>query len=97
MKFETDRYGEETSWYLIHDPFGTNETLASESSFGPAANYAFPICLARGETYSFEMKDTVGDGICCKYGRGWYSFSLNGEEKKRGGEFAELDLTTFTV
>ena len=98
LEIQTDHFPQESSWVLSKDSVIGNVILASESNFtSSSTNYKIPICLARNETYSLEMKDNMGDGICCQYGEGWYSFSMNGEEMKTGGDFTHYDVTTFTI
>ena len=45
----------------------------------------------------FIILDTFGDGICCGFGAGSYSLSVNGNEVNSGGEFAEFEVTQFMV
>ena len=40
-----------------------------------------------GILYEFTLNDTWGDGICCVYGQGSYSISVEGEEVASGGDF----------
>merc|ERR1712176_186944 len=53
-------------------------------------------CLSTG-TYTFEILDSYGDGICCSYGSGSYSVEANGEVLVSGGEFGSVDTKTFQV
>jgi len=74
---ETDKYPWETSWELMKG----SETIA----FGPpeGRNYARRtkyigrMCLESGQ-YTLKMKDQGNDGICCKWGQGSYSASVDG-------------------
>jgi len=40
-----------------------------------------------GILYEFTLNDTYGDGICCSYGQGSYTISVDGEEVATGGDF----------
>ena len=40
-----------------------------------------------GILYEFTLNDTWGDGICCAYGQGSYTISVEGEEVASGGDF----------
>jgi hypothetical protein len=49
-------------------------------------------------TYTFEMTDSVGDGICCQYGSGSFTITVDGETIiSNNGEFLESVQETFNV
>ena len=47
--------------------------------------------------YRFTILDTFGDGICCGFGAGSYSLSVDGVEVGAGGEFLAFEVTDFDV
>jgi hypothetical protein len=79
IKVNTDAYGYETS-VVLKDSSNRNIFTAPEQGSGRLGkNQAFveSMCLAPGD-YTLRMKDTMGDGLCCEYGQGGYSVSVNG-------------------
>ena len=48
-----------------------------------------------GIQYEFSIFDTFGDGICCAYGEGSYSVTLDGEVVASGGDFANSEVSSF--
>ncbi|MDC1162439.1 Ig-like domain-containing protein, partial [Tenacibaculum sp.] len=70
-----DQYSKETSW-SIKDTLG--ETVMSGGNYSKNNGESISIekCLPLG-CYSFTIKDTYGDGICCNYGNGSYKVSKN--------------------
>ena len=51
--------------------------------------------LCDGIVYQFTINDSYGDGICCTYGEGSYTISLEGEVVASGGEFDNTESATF--
>jgi lysyl endopeptidase len=71
-----DRYGSETTWQLTDStgalvgdggPYGTTGTNATQ----PDEITDVPITIL-DECYTFIIRDSYGDGICCAYGAGDY-------------------------
>ena len=53
-------------------------------------------CLyCSGIQYNFSIFDSFGDGICCTYGDGSYSVTLDGVVVASGGDFASSETTGF--
>ena len=50
-----------------------------------------------GIYYNFTITDSFGDGICCSYGEGSYSVSVDGVVVASGGDFADIESTSFCV
>lgn len=87
IKLFPDNYGSETTWAL------SDEDGHLLLSGGPYHNgrYTEPfvdtICLPLG-CYDFTIRDKFRDGICCKYGPGFYELmDLEGTLLASGGEF----------
>ncbi|BDX08147.1 endonuclease [Planctobacterium marinum] len=89
----TDNYASETSWQLTDS---SNATIASGDNFSNNTSYTEELCLADGD-YTFQINDSYGDGICCGYGSGAYSFDVDGTEIFAGGEFNSTATHSFTV
>ncbi|PHS09784.1 MAG: hypothetical protein COA88_04225 [Kordia sp.] len=91
-----DNYPQETSWDLVN---GTGLIVASGSystSNADGSTIAKTLCLP-DDCYTFTMRDSYGDGICCAYGNG--SYSLTGPEGviKTGGAFSTSEATEFCL
>lgn len=77
--------------------FGDGFVLPGDFSGEPAnVPFNFVWDLAAG-SYSFIILDSFGDGICCGFGAGSYSLTVNGVEVGAGGEFMEFEVTQFMV
>jgi PKD repeat protein len=72
-----DNYPGEISWELI-DEGGT--TVASGGSTGTT------LCIA-GNCHQFNIYDSFGDGICCGYGNGSYTITIDGVVVQTGGNY----------
>ena len=85
----TDDYPEETSWSLTGpncpDKVANTDYISKYTAQNTA--YQHSLCVEAG-SYTFEIKDAYGDGMCCSYGRGKYEVTYGGSEKKSGGEFS---------
>merc|ERR1711957_870649 len=89
----TDNYGSETSWTLSTQN-GVDLVLSGEG-YEHGNNYGGENCINDG-CYTFVMSDSYGDGICCSYGEGNYSFAVNGvNEIESGGDFGFSETTDF--
>ena len=87
-----DAYPGETTWNLEKDgnlvasggPYSGTETVEEW-------------CLESGD-YLFTIFDAFGDGICCAYGEGEYSITVNGEVVVDGdGDFGGSASSGFTI
>jgi len=61
-----------------------------------ATAYQFTWDLAAG-SYEFTIFDSFGDGICCGFGIGDYTLSVNGSAVVSGGDFGFQETTGFTI
>ena len=89
----TDNYGSETSWSLKNS---VSQTLYSGSDYQSNTNNEVEMCLADG-SYTLEVSDSYGDGMCCSVGSGSYSLSVNGTVVASGGDFQASQSTEFTI
>lgn len=89
----TDNYGSETSWSLKNS---VSQTLYSGSDYQSNTNNEVEMCLADG-SYTLEVSDSYGDGMCCSVGNGSYSLSVNGTVVASGGDFQASQSTEFTI
>ncbi|GAB2189614.1 endonuclease [Sessilibacter sp. MAH1] len=88
----TDNFGSETTWTLRR---GTT-TVASGGNYGNNAQISEDYCVTDG-SYTFQINDSFGDGICCGFGNGNYSVSSSGTVVASGGQFASTESTTFSL
>ncbi|MDL5028053.1 endonuclease [Vibrio sp. TMPB1044] len=89
----TDNYGSETSWSLKNS---VSQTLYSGSDYQSNTINEVEMCLADG-SYTLEVSDSYGDGMCCSVGNGSYSLSVNGTVVASGGDFQASQSTEFTI
>lgn len=82
-----DNYPAEISWDLRDGV--SNFVIASGGSVGGTYFVDPTLC------YVFNMYDSYGDGICCAYGTGSYSVTLDGVVVASGGNYAFLESTSF--
>jgi len=91
----TDNYPAETSWVLTNTC--TNQEQASRAAGDystPGTSYNEEECVPTA-SYTFEISDTYGDGLCCSYGSGSYKVTYNGVVEKEGGQFGSSESITF--
>jgi len=96
LQLRTDDYGEETSWKLFDS--NSDVVVAGLGAYVSSTNYQFgPYCLASG-SYRLTVYDAFGDGICCGYGQGSYSATLDGQPVlSSGGTFTCSENSDFVV
>jgi len=91
---QCDTYGSETTWDIVDDG-GT--VLFSGGTYAADEIVDVDCILAAGD-YIFTIYDSYGDGICCLYGEGYYTLTLDETVLFEGnGEFAYEESTPFTV
>jgi hypothetical protein len=80
IKINLDQYGSETSWFLRNSAgavVAQNPTYANANASGvypqPDINLNLP-----NDCYTFDIRDSFGDGMCCAYGAGGYEIHANG-------------------
>ncbi|SMG48460.1 Por secretion system C-terminal sorting domain-containing protein [Marivirga sericea] len=90
----TDKYGDETSWVLSLD----GVVVQTDSiTYGNETTYTENFDFEDGN-YTFEIKDSFGDGICCGEGNGSYTITdADGRIIKSGGEFEFSETVSFCV
>jgi hypothetical protein len=78
-----DDYPEETRWLIVRQ---SDNTVIVEygSNSGAAAGgvYTVPVDLVPGVAYILRLRDSVGDGFCCQFGRGSINIyeAVNGQK-----------------
>lgn len=100
IEIQFDSYPKDTSWEIRNS---VGEIVAErDSSFYDSSenNNNLVIvttgCLPNG-TYTFTINDNFNDGLCCKYGNGFYMVKLDNEIVVEGGDFGSTESTEFTI
>lgn len=81
-----DNYPQETTWE-IRTPPPASVLVAS----GTTNDTSF--CYAAGSCLVFTIFDSASDGLCCGYGLGSYSVSVNSVVQASGGQFGASQTT----
>merc|ERR1739847_181535 len=76
---------------------GPPDTSNAVDSDDPNSAPSFTVSPLTVTEYVFTIYDSWGDGICCGYGSGAYSVTVNGETVKDGAEFGSSESTAFEV
>jgi surface protein len=97
VQVQHDDFPRETGWTL-QDSTGALISGQSVGGFDtPGGTDTKTSYVALG-TYTFEMTDTLGDGICCGEGSGSFSIAMNGETViSNDGQFRNIVQETFEV
>lgn len=91
-----DGYAQETSWSLIDTC--TASTLASGGGYsqnGQVVSESLCVSTTTGEL-DFTINDEFGDGICCSYGQGSYTLTLDGVVIVSGGAFGRSETNSIS-
>ena len=94
IKIMTDKFPLETSWTLAHK-CGTGEIIISPKYTAALAMHSTKMCLPSCQSYKFTITDAHGDGLCCKWGQGWYEVIVDGSIVHFGGEFLGSESKLF--
>jgi len=89
-----DNYPEETSWTLVNDNGVSIASGTYSKSNADGSTVTETLCLPN-DCYTFTIKDSYGDGICCSYGNGSYSITGPDGNIKSGGSFGTSEATDF--
>jgi hypothetical protein len=90
----TDNYPGETTWNVKSVCDGGSTVLSGGPySITGSTNFGMA-CVPEGR-YTFEIKDSYGDGICCSYGTGAYTVKYGGAQVSSGGDFGSSKADTF--
>lgn len=87
LTFKTDAYGEETSytlekrntngsWTKVDYGPQNEKKYAGKTTYNPS-----PTCVAGGQSYRLTILDEGKDGMCCKFGKGYFQYALDGDVK----------------
>jgi len=92
----TDAYPGETTWDIV-TPDG-NQVMAGGPYSQSGTTYTDnEELLGCNIDYVFTIKDGYGDGICCSYGEGGYTVTVEDEVVAEGGTFGSSEATNFNI
>ncbi len=85
-----DNYPGETSWDIVDNTTGG---IIAESPVyeNGGSSHSQTFCILSSSCYTFTIYDEYGDGICCSYGDGSYTLTVDGTEIATGGDFNESE------
>ena len=95
LSITLDNYPSETTWD-IKDSAGI--VIHSGGPYSQAGQTVEePLDLVDDDCYTFTIYDAFGDGICCQYGNGSYTFETSdGELVIGGGDFSSSETKPFS-
>jgi len=94
VEIKTDTYGEDTSWEVTD--IDGSVLIKSYRVYGKFDEDETSFCLEEGHSYDFVIRDSVGDGMCCQYGNGYFKVHLKDNSSWReilaGGDFKKKEV-----
>ncbi len=81
-----DDYPNETSWNILD--LDGNTVLEGDTGIET-------VCIEAEQCHLFTINDSYGDGICCSFGEGSYTISIDGIEVASGGDFQSNESVEF--
>jgi len=90
----TDSWHTENVWTVKDDE---NKIEAQNAELSSNTRTITRVCLPTSNCYTFEITDSFGDGICCSYGEGDYTITLDGVIILTGGEDFSSESFYFCV
>ncbi len=87
-----DNYPAEISWDLKD---ATGAILASDNTITGGVANVTSVCIPSSGCVTFTIHDSFGDGICCAYGNGNYTVTLNGTTVASGSSYTTQQATSF--
>lgn len=95
VKIMADAFTQETLWWLRN----SNGTVVGSGQGAPLLSgqeVTVNVNVAENECYTFEITDSMGDGICCGSGFGYYRLeTADGWIIAEGGEFGDSEIVRF--
>jgi hypothetical protein len=96
LALHTDGNPSETTWNVIDNITG-KEVLAGGAYSLPLSMYTHRACLPDG-SYTFNMLDAGGDGVCCNNGKGFFLLSKDGKTiMNSNGDFGAESSVVFVL
>lgn len=99
LELTTDNFAEETSWEFrsvdgtVLESFGPYQQTVDDNT-----TFTYDFDVVADECYEFEIFDAFGDGICCGFGIGSYSLTLDDDTILiESGEFDSSEITEMAI
>ena len=96
LKLTTDNFPGETSWQITDSNSKVVASASPGTYFSSGETITEDICLTTTGVHTFTIYDSYGDGICCDFGSGSYTFTA-ADVSKTGGAFDSDESTPFTI
>lgn len=101
LSFTFDAFPGDISWALVGGD-GEGPVLATGSGYNPLLNgktiVASKLCVPKNACYTFIIRDSQGDGMCCMMGTGNYKIEIDkGADYFEGGIFQKHESVGFCV
>jgi hypothetical protein len=101
LTFVFDAFPSDISWALIEGQKGSGAILSGGSHYSDSLRGKVlqvpPVCLDTGSCYTFVIRDSQGDGLCCIAGRGSYTYQVDDSITETGGDFFDRKVHLFCV
>jgi hypothetical protein len=94
MTLKTDSYPAETTWQLVDDCDNGKVVMEGGPYSSPLTTYTEERELGESK-YTLNVYDEYGDGMCCQFGQGSYSATMNSIVVGSGEEFNDMASSTF--
>jgi hypothetical protein len=88
-----DNYGSETTWEFTGPGGAPLYASGGPYTDGVMTPINQSVCLDSNTLVTFTIYDGYGDGICCTYGNGSYSVTIDGSVVASGGQFLASEST----
>lgn len=96
LVIKTDDKPEETRWDVVNNDNGET-VLRGGPYFLPQSIHTQRACLSDG-SYTFNIHDSGGDGVCCNAGKGFFSLYRNGVEVvDSNGQYGNNNSAAFVL
>ncbi|MEM7575244.1 MAG: HYR domain-containing protein, partial [Bacteroidota bacterium] len=94
----TDGFSNETGYEILDTSTGNRVASNGPNVYAANSNIEEQIALPNGD-YEFVIFDTFGDGICCDFGNGNYSLTVEGTtiNSPSNGAFGDSEAITFSI
>ncbi len=92
---QADLFGDETSWELRNE---AGVVLYEGGNYEQFETDSETFTLTEAGCYTFTIFDSLGDGMCCDYGNGFFTLTTaDGTLIHEGGSFGESESVSFRL
>ena len=94
FRIRFDSYPQDISWFLKDETLDSI-LIVDSLNYGGNTTITQNFTVRDGHCYTFKVRDSAGDGICCAAGQGFYSLKIGNLEILRDADFAFESGTKF--